>query len=177
MSNDKLEHVRDAVRRHLGLQQRIAELTEENKLLTRQLNDMAKRELPDLFNEVQVDSVGLAPEGNQPGYDAKLSPYYHANIPADRAIEAFAWLDAEGHGDLIKNVITVELGRGDNETAKAVQYALDDLGIEYSTKLSVPWNTLTAFVREQVERYSRVPPLDILGAEIGQIVKLKERKP
>ena len=173
---DKLEHVRDAVRRQLSLQQRIQDLTEENKILNKKLTDMSMHELPDLFNEAQIDHVGLAAEGNQPAYDAKLSPYYHANIPADRASEAFAWLDANGHGDLIKNVITIELGRGDNETAKKVMAALKKLDVDYSTKLTVPWNTLTAFVREQVEKYNKIPPLDILGAVIGQIVKLKERK-
>ena len=174
--NDRLDHVRNAVKKQLALQQRIADLTEESKLLSKQLTDMAMRELPDLFNEIQVDKVGLAAEGNQPAYDAVLSPYYHANIPQDRQTEAFAWLDKEGHGDIIKNVITIELGRGENEKAEQITYMLDEFEIEYTRKLTVPWNTLTAFVREQVEKYNRIPPLDILGAVIGQIVKLKERK-
>ena len=51
-------------------------------------------------------------------------------------------------------------------------------GVSASTglELTVPWNTLTSYVREQVE--GDHPPLDleILGATAGQVVKIKKRK-
>jgi hypothetical protein len=179
-TQDKLEALRNAVRRQRDLQLEIRELQQLLSDKNKALSDMEMRELPDLFYAAGVDSVGITAEGNLPAYDATMRPFYHANIKADwpdeQKSDAFKWLDKEGHGDLIKTMIKVELGRGERKQAIKLEKALQEMGIDYSSELGVPWNTLTAFVKEQIEKHQTVPPLDLLGASVGTVVKLKERK-
>jgi hypothetical protein len=174
-SKDKLDAVRAKVKEARDIDFSIQSLNERLSLLSKRKQELVHNELPDLFQDAKIDVLGIEPEGNMPGYDTELKDFYHANIPEARRDEAFAWLDKNKHGDMIKTVITVELGRGDRKTAKAVEQALRKLEVSYSSKLSVPWNTLTAFVKEQVEK-GAVLPLDILGATVGRVVKLKARK-
>ena len=173
---DKLEALRLVVRAHRDLMDRIAALEEELKAARKSKWDMESRTLPDMFGEAGVDHVGIPAEGNMPSYDAVLSPYYHANIPPDQKEEAFEWLEREGHGDIIKTTVRVELGRGEREKAKTLENWLQRVGIEYSRDLGVPWNTLTAWLKEQIEKGNHIPPLSLIGATVGHIVRLKERK-
>lgn len=176
---DKLEALRNAVREQRDLEAEIAARDNALKESKTRLDELRFRSLPDLFMAAGVDSVGLAAEGNLPAYDAKLGDFYHANIAtswdADRRKAAFDWLEKNGHGDLIQIAVTVNIPRGELEKAKKLFSLLDEAGYVYSANEAVPWNTLTAFVKEQVSN-GTVPPLETLGATVGKIVKLRERK-
>jgi hypothetical protein len=41
--------------------------------------------------------------------------------------------------------------------------------------MEIPWNTLTAFVKEQCELGAALE-LDTIGATVGRVVKIKPRK-
>ncbi len=138
--------------------------------------------LPEMYDAAGIDSLGIPKEGNQPAYDGKLKPFYRANISADWEPEkrdaAFKWLIKNGHGDLIKTEIVIRLGRGDVKLLNDIKKRLKPLmkKIDITVGLNVPWNTLTAFVKEQIEEKKAILPLDILGAQVGKIVELKPRK-
>lgn len=180
VGGDKLDQLRNAARTMRDLDMEIDSLEELIVDKKAQLNEMKFKQLPDLFDEAGVRAVTIEAEGNMPAYEAKASPYYHANIkndwPDEQKIAAFNWLENEGHGDLIKTVLKIELGRGDREKAKLVEDALVSMKIDYDRDLTVPWNTLTSFVREQVEEQHTTPPLELLGATVGRVVKLKAAK-
>lgn len=176
VNEDKLEALRQVVREHRDITAHLEYLEAEVKAARKKKWEIEFKKLPDMFHEAGVDKVGLAAEGNHPAYDAVLAPYYHANIPANQKSEAFQWLEEEGHGDIIKTVIKVELGRGDRAIATAVEAVLEKMNVDYSSDLGVPWNTLTAWLKEQIEKHNKVPPLSLIGATVGNIVKLKERK-
>jgi len=173
---DKLQALRFIVRAHHDLCNRILDIEEQLNQAKKAKLEMEMRTLPDLFHEAAVDRVGIPEDGNHPAYDAVLTPYYHANIPPEYREEAFSWLEDHGHGDLIKTTVKVELGRGQREKAKEVESMLQKLGIDYSRDLGVPWNTLTAWLKEQIHKQKPLPPLTTIGASVGNIVKLKERK-
>jgi hypothetical protein len=177
---DKLDALRDMARQLRDKEAEIGNLDERLKDAKAQALEIRTKKLVDLMAEVGVDKVGLPAEGNYPACDAELKPYYHAVISADwepeRRQAAFAWLDSAGHGDLIKTAITILIGRDERDRAKEVEAWLASRQIDHTTQLDVPWNTLTAFVKEQVEKYHSTPPLETLGATVGQIVKLKARK-
>lgn len=179
-SEDRLEKVRIVLRSARDKDREINDLEARTKELKAQVLELKQKTLPDIYDEASIDNLGLPAEGNLPAYDCKLEPYYHANISADWEPEkreaAFAYLDKTGSGDLIKSVYVVALPRGNRKLAIAVQAALKKLKVDFSTDLSVPWNTLTAWVKEQVEKKNTTPNLDVLGATVGRVVKLKERK-
>jgi hypothetical protein len=180
LPEDKLDALRDMARQLRDKEKEIADLDERIKATKAEAAEIRTKKLVDLMAEVGVDRVGLPAEGNYPACDAELRPYYHAVISADwepeRRQAAFAWLDSAGHGDLIKTAITILIPRDDRAMAKSIELYLEQTGVQHTVLLDVPWNTLTAFVREQVEKYHRTPPLETLGATVGQLVKLKARK-
>lgn len=163
------------------------ELEEELKKLVAELNEIKHKKLPDLLAEAGTDRLGI-PEME---LDAVAKDYYHANIAADwtdeRREAAFAFLEREKAGDLIKVVVSVSFGR--REWARALAFAerVRKAGFEPRIDKGVPWATLTAYVREQWPKWQqrwtrgdkRLPPvdkvLDLLGATVGRIVELKKR--
>jgi hypothetical protein len=177
---DKLDAIRDVARQLRDKEKEILDLDERLKATKAEVLDLKHKKLVDLMQEAGVDKIGLPAEGNYPPSDAVLSPYYHAVIAAnwepERRQAAFNWLESEGHGDLVKTVVTVAFGRDERQRAREITQYLELMGVQHSVQLDVPWNTLTAFVREQVEKYHRVPPLETIGATVGQVVKLKPRK-
>lgn len=177
---DKLEAVRDQLRKSRDAELEIAGLEERLEVLGKEQNNRIHEELPALFQGIGIDRLGIGAEGNLPAYDAVLSPYYKANISADwpkeRQDAGFDWLEKEGFGDLVKNTFVVQLGRGDEKKAKKLRELLQKAGFEFENKRAVPWNTLTSFVKEQVEVKQKTPNLEVIGATVGKIVKLKPRK-
>ena len=91
---------------------------------------------------------------------------------------ALDWLEANGHGDLAKETIQVQVGRGQEALVRQI---LDFLGTLRSNSMTfararvVPWNTLSRFAREQDEALEE-PPLDLLGVRQVNVAQVKERK-
>jgi hypothetical protein len=177
---DKLTALRDFIREMRDLELEISDLESRLKDKNSRLKVLQREELPTLFTDAGVDKLGLEAEGNLPAYDATAKPYYKASIAADWPLErqaaGFNWLIENGHGDVVKTVITIEFGRGEISEAAKLKTLLLQKKITYSEKLGVPWNTLTKLVKSLIEDRGTLPPLDLLGADVGRIVKLTERK-
>jgi hypothetical protein len=178
---DRLEKLRRGVRLLRAKRRELENVEARAKTIRAEINDLEHVQLVDLMDEAGVDSVGLPAEGNEPAEDYELRPYYHAVLPRDPETdeprqEGLDWLEKHRHGDLVKTIVTVRLGLGDRKLAKQVSAALKKLGVDYDERRSVPHQTLTAFVREQIEKYQRTPPLGLLGATVGRVVKVKQRK-
>lgn len=175
-----IERVRDKVRALRDLELREISITEQLTDIHLQKQTLIQKDLPDLFNEAGVDSITIQAEGNQPSYTADLKPFYTANIaaswPQDKREAAFQWLQDNGHQDLIKTEIVITLGRGEADTAAKVQAALKALDVPFTSSLSVHFQTLSAFVKEQITKYHKTIPLEILGAQVGENVKIKLQK-
>ena len=172
-----LESVRAVVRRARDLQLEISSLSEQMARKQEELTGILSKKLPGTFGDLGIDTLGLEAEGNMPAYDARKKPYYHAVLPRDPALRKLAvvWLEKHKHGDIIKTTITAALGMGERRKAKQLIAALKKLKVEYQGATDVPWGTLTALVRELIER-GVTPPLETLGATVGTVVELKPRK-
>lgn len=163
--------------------------------------ELTEKELPDYMMKVGQDLIGL-PEF---GVDLELDYYYHANIAADWEPEkrqtAFDYLASLGEEDMIKAEFTIlfpkymlpvarwlaeqvkklkpkmeiseEVGSGKKRTVRKVMRTVDIP--EAVVGLSVPWNTLTAWLKRRLQAGEEVD-LDVLGATVGRIVKIKERE-
>lgn len=143
-----------------------------------ELRDIKERDLVALLDEAGISMFDLPAVGNNPPYELRLKPYYHAVIPKDDPDSAFGWLETHEHGDLIKYTFTIRYGRGEEEDVAKFRVLLNqcEFVVDYEEKREVPWNTLTAFIKEQIETYGEVLPLKTLGATVGRIVDVKEKK-
>lgn len=180
MPDDKLAAIREAARSARDLDKRIADLTEMLELTRGARRDVVARVLPELMMEAGVKTLGLEAEGNLPAYDFTLRNYARANVAAswepERRAAGFEALERAGAGDLIKTVLTVEFGRGEVELARDVQAQLSEEGRESRLSMDVPHQTLSAWLREAIARGQELPPLELIGGEVGQIVEMKPRR-
>lgn len=177
---DKLEGIKHQVKRLRDLQLRLQDAEDLAKGLKASINEMEHRVLPDLMAEAGVPSLMVEADGNQPVLEIRSQPYYKAVLPAndeDRAA-AVQWLEDNGHGDLVKVELVSQFGRGDVDQARRVEKVLQEMEVSYSSRQNVPWQTLTAFVKEQVQKGRALSSdtLALLGAHVGTIVKIKEIK-
>jgi hypothetical protein len=175
-----LNSIRERMRETRDREQRIRDLKSVLAEEAKAVNDMKLTILPEMFARAGIDNLGLPAEGNNPPYDFKLRQFTHASIGADwddeRREEAFKVLTANGGADLIKTEIVINIPRELRALAKKVLSALKPFkGIEVETNLSVPWNTLTAFVKEATQKRGLILPLEKLGATQGMMVEWKER--
>jgi len=179
-SEDKLIAIRDKIREARNLQLEKTEHEERLEVIKNKLTYIQQQELPEMLNQAGIDRLGLESEGNYSAYDLKLRPYYYANIKNDEetAPEAYSWLIKSGHEDLLRTTYTVIFKKG-TPTAliRKFETLLDRLQIPFNKVFGVPWNTLTAFLKEQVEIKKTIPPLHLMNGKIGSFAEIKPRKP
>jgi hypothetical protein len=141
------------------------------KKANEQITNIERHELVDLFNDAGVTSVTIEPDGNHPGFVAERKTLYGANIPEEKRMDAFQWMELNGHGDLVKSVINIVFGMHEHEKRLAVMKILSDHGVEYYTNESVHHQTLKAFVKREIQA-GRVVPSDLLGAYVFDQIKI-----
>lgn len=178
---DKLQHCRDLLKEARDTLALLQDLEERRKTAQARYDAIRTKELVDLFQELGIRSMSLDAEGNNPPVDAKLKPFYRANIAADwpdeKRAAAFVVLNEAGGGDLIKRTFISQFGKGKDEQAKAddLRAELEKLGVPFNESLAVSWQTLTAWFKEMVEKQGIIPPLEPLGATMGHVVEIKEK--
>ena len=138
-----------------------AELTRAREALT----DIAERQLPEL-----MDEFGLETFKTRSGLNIKIKEIIRASIPKARAASAFAWLKEHGHAAMIKRVLSVSFGKGEDEQAEEL---LEQLSSEYEIddKASVHPQTLSAWVKEKLERGDEIP-LELFGVHRQRVSKI-----
>ena len=173
--HDALVEVRDMARAMRDLQHEIKELEERTAEKKKLLTQLSMKDLPDLFDQHHIRSIGLDAEGNNPAYDVVASPYYRAVLPKEEDA-GLRWLEEQGHGDMIKRVYTVDLAKDSQKEAAALRKFLEKHDMAFEENETVHWKTLTAFIQEQIEKRHKTPPLEILGATVGRQVKIKPKR-
>jgi len=164
----QLNQIANLANQQLKLEADIAAAEEALKLLKDQLKQISTTDIPEALAE-----CGLLEFKTRDGYKVSVNPFYSASIPKDKQDEAFKWLRDNGHGDLIKNTISVNFGRKEDAAAASFKARLTKEGTSYTDKVGVHPQTLRAFVREQVESGHNLP-MDLLGIFIGQQTSIKE---
>jgi hypothetical protein len=151
------------------------ELTRANKRLSSIYFD----ELVTALDDAGVDTLGVKPSGNMPGFDVVISSHVSANIssrwPEDRRRQAFQWLEANGYQDLIKTEVIAAFPR--EERSEALRFAEEAREHHGSPVIreSVHQQTLTAWLKDLFRSGEVMPPLDVIGGSIARVARLKER--
>jgi len=177
---DLLQRITAQVAVCRDLQQRLADLEDQSRRATAALNNLLRQELPDLFDQAGTSRVDIPANGNNPGFRATLQPYFNANIAAgwseEKRQRAFEWLEQHGHGDLIKTTVTIDFPREERAAAEAfvARFTEDNPDLNPAIRETVHKQTLTKWLKDQVQSNGTLPPLELIGGDIGRVVKLSE---
>lgn len=116
------------------------------KVAKEQARDISERQLPEL-----MDEMGLAEFVTSAGYKVKVKRSIHASILKARLQEAYDWLDANGHGGIIKRNVTVRFSKNQEDEARELVVQLGGQFPQVDEGMKIESATLRAFVREQLE--------------------------
>lgn len=180
-SEDKLDELRNAVRELRVLEAQRDSIAQDLADKGKKIFEMKTKTLVDLFDEAKVDNVGIPAEGNFPAYNIEVGTHYKANIgtpsepKVDDYMKAIDYIKKH-EPDMIKTTYKVEFGLGEEKKRKAFESLLKKNKIEYSSSFGVPWNTLTSWVKEQIEVLKKSPPLKLLGATVERSAQLIKPK-
>lgn len=167
-SDESLKVVGELAARQLKLEQELTDLEDQLKAKKEELTQVSEKDLPEALAECGLSEIKLLD-----GSKVTVKPYYQASPPKEKYEEAMAWLRTHGHGDLIKNDVTVSFGKGEDTNAAEFKTQLIQAGTSFTDKTGVHPMTFKAFVREQVETGQNLP-FDLLGVYIGQKTSIKK---
>ena len=142
------------------------ELKEEKKALLK----LTDEDLPAAMQEVGINSFEL-----EDGATVKVMPTYGASILVNNRPAAYDWLRENGYDDIIKNVVSCQFGRGEDDQASSFQAFAVQQGYPAAQDESIHAGTLKAFVRERVEAGDEFP-MELFGAWVGQRAVIKGAK-
>ena len=166
-TDKKLEGLAAIVNKQLDLEQKVKDFEDLLKQYKKDLLIIQTRELPNAMQEIGCTELKMA-DGSQ----ITVKPFVSASIPKDKKPEAYNWLHQNGHGDLIKHLISVNTGR-DQKQAEQVREALSKINMVPLEVEKVEPQTLKVFIRGQVEAGQPIP-LELFGAYLGQKATIKK---
>ena len=133
----------------------------------RKVRELSEEQLPEAMAELNMSHISLAD-----GSSITVDKYYSASIPKDKQGEAFDWLVDNGHGDLIKNQVSVSFVRGEEDKAQQFAEELSDNNFAVNTRKWVEPMTLKGWCKGQTEKGVNIPS-DLFGLYIGNKAKIK----
>ena len=159
--------ITDSCKKLLETQKKIEATEEELKKLKDVETTLSEQTIPNLMQQAGVELIKLTG-----GISVEIKPFYSARIPASRSEEAFNWLREHGHGDLIKNQVSLEFGMKQDNEAKSIIEELKAKGLPVKQKTTVHPSSLRGFVREQIQDLGKDVPADLFGTYVANKTKI-----
>ena len=129
-----------------GYEEEIAELEEQIKKKREKADKISSEIIPNLLAEQGLASLKLAD-----GRTVDVRKTYNCTIRKDNMESAYKWLRDNGLADIIKNEVSVQFGKGEDDKAKQLLDLAVTNGYEPQQKTKVEPMTLKALYRERVE--------------------------
>ena len=121
-------------------------MEKDMKKIKEQADKIGSEIIPNLLAEQGLASLKLAD-----GSSVDIKKSYNCTIKKDQLESAFEWLRNNGLGDIIKNEVAVQFGKGEDDKAEQLLGLAVREGYEPSQKQKVEPMTLKALFRERIE--------------------------
>ena len=160
-----------------GLARKIKQQQDKVERLDRELKDekQALLKLTDEDLPSTMADLGLSKFSLDDGSTVEVKPTYGASILVKDRPAAYDWLRDNGFDDIIKNVISCQFGRGEDDQASAFHAFASQQGYPTNQNESIHASTLKAFVKERIETGEDFPHT-LFGAYVGQRAVIKGAK-
>jgi len=170
LSTDGLATVTSLAQEIAVYEEKVTDLEDKLKAAKAKLMQLTDYDLPDIMHEIGLTDFTLAD-----GSKLEIKQTYGARIPVEYREQAFAWLKEHGHDDIIKNLVSVPFGRGEDGSANDFMELAQQHGFLPDQKKEVHPQTLKAFVKEQLTKGKSVP-IDLFGVFTGHRATIKRGK-
>ena len=164
------------------LESEINDLQSQIKERTDELQRIENADLPDALEavnmaefkletgeKVQVQSIVRASLPTQTGIDRAKGD--EKTELQERLVLGLEWLRANNSGDVIKNEIAVNVGKGNDEKAAKIVALAEELALKAVQTESVHPGTLSSLVKEKIAN-GAVVPFELLGVYTGRKAKI-----
>jgi len=168
VGNNEVAAIADLCKRANEKKEQITKMEEELKQLKKELLKLTDEDIPDTMTEIGVSEYKLID-----GSSVTLKPTYGAHISEDNQQEAFQWLRDNELDDIIKNTVSVEFGRKEDEQALAFKELVEEQKYEPVQVTNIHPQTLKAFIRERIEKGMEIPN-HLFGVWAGQRAVIKK---
>ncbi len=149
-----------------AVQAKIADLETQLDKAREEFRDVAEHQIPEL-----MDQLGIREFKTATGLRVKVVETIRASIPKDKTSLALAWLRQHGHASLIKRMVAVTFGVGEDDKADELHQRLaGEFSVEDTA--GVHHATLAAFVREKLREGEEIP-LDLFGVHRQRVSKIE----
>ena len=152
-TDDELSRISELCKKQVFLEKEVQHLNEKLAETAKQLSLVQEHELPDAMAEAGLSEIKL-----QDGTKVTCQSLVGAHITKAKANDAHKWLENNGHGGLIKRELTFKFNREDTAHEGMIEQYTRMGWTNFNLKEAVHPSTLKAFVREQVEQGSDIPP-------------------
>lgn len=166
VDDNQLEALSSLCKELLEQREVVANLEEQLKTVKEKERQLSEEKIPTKMHELGYNKIEL-----KTGEKLEIKPFYAAKIPSERVQEAFQWLRDNGHGDLIKNNVSLTFGRSQDNEAKSLVDELKNKGYNVNQVEKVEPMTLKAFVKDEITQ-GRSVPSDLFGVYIANKTKL-----
>jgi len=179
-SDSAFAQVSDLATKQVRLEDEVTALEIVLKETKKKLRMVSEVEIPEAFADLGLDNISL-----NTGEKISVTKKIKAGIPTGdkpdsvaKREAAFAWLREHEAEALIKAELKASFGKGakEKELQEKTVLTLAELGVLVDTKESVPWNTLTSFVKERIANGEPVDweLLGVVELATTKIVRLKQ---
>ena len=146
LDDNELKTLNENVTRFLRIGGMIGNTEERLRKLKEQYRRLSEEDLPQKMAELGMQDMRF-----EDGSRITIDMFYATRINKNNRDAAHAWLREQGHGDIIKNQVSVSFGKGEDDTALETMTLLEKEGLFPDQKESVHPSTLKAFVKERIE--------------------------
>lgn len=170
-TDSQLKNVRDLAADLYRRKKAIAELMEQVAEHTVAIGVLEEKSIPAAMQAIGMDSFSLTG-----GFRVDLEKYRHGSVTKANEPAFFEWLENNNFGSIIKHVLTISFGKGEDKWAKKfmADLAKRKVPIPCERKDGVHAQTLKSFFKErfELEEAGKVPedkrvPRDVVTVHEG----------
>jgi len=145
VTDDEIKSIAILAERQIALEDWIEKAEERLKEGKKRLMKITSEELPDAMRVAGVKEFALAN-----GAELKLDSKLRSNITKANEDAAMTWLRENGGADIIRNKVELSFGASEDARAEELTSELEEKGFDFNQKVTVPWNSLDAFIRVEL---------------------------
>lgn len=165
----RLKEVGDLCKQADELNKKVLQLTQELADEKAKLDNLLRITIPE-----KLESVGLQELKLDSGKKISIVDDLTYNITEEKRTKCMQWLRDNNFDSIIKNTVTAQFKKGEDEMAIKIFRELLSKGLDVNKKEDVHWQTMKAFLKEQCKNNNlSTSDKDLFGVYEFKLAKIK----